>query len=298
MPEHHARERATGRPRKTSAPVDRRSWARHAHLLPFGPAFLSAGWRDETPDVPPPVVVVVTRKGPGQWLVPALALVDRTCLGVKSALEPGRMRGAELLALLESVPLLGEVGFEPCPVALAQSIVFAAVDYARTLGFEPSALFREELFGPRPTTLIDTPLGRRARPLYVRGPYDDAPAVRRQLDCAVGPGGWDFVEASEEDRLPGLEVAEPHGSVDDLAEFARPIIDGMHASSAVELEQALTVGAFMWQLAVCDDETDRRRMLEAFAAEACRDDDDRRDLYDLAEMMLERHREMFPSMHD
>ena len=53
---------------------------------PLGPAFVSDSWDDDDSALPRLVSVVVTRKVPGQLLIGALVLLDRTCLGVTNAI--------------------------------------------------------------------------------------------------------------------------------------------------------------------------------------------------------------------
>jgi hypothetical protein len=78
-----------------------------------------------------------------------------------------------------------------CELAVAQSVVYNAVDYAKSLGFEPHEDFPDALFGPRPATLLDTPLAHPARPYWVRGPDDDVDEILGTLDESVGEGNYD-----------------------------------------------------------------------------------------------------------
>lgn len=163
---------------------------------PLGPAFMSGDWESRDPELPELVSVVVTRRAPGQILIAGLALVDRTCLGVKNAmLFPPQTD----LELEERVALLGrEIGtlrrVEPLQ---AQSVVYHAIEYARSLGFAPHPDFPEALFGPRPAVLLDTPMARPERPFYVPGPEDDVAQVLARLRAAVGPEGFDITSPAE-----------------------------------------------------------------------------------------------------
>src|SRR5687768_5451266 len=65
-----------------------------AARAPFGPCYVSAGWNAE--EEPHLVTVVVTHRLPDQRLVAAMAMVDRTCLGVKDANLDGPMDEEEL----------------------------------------------------------------------------------------------------------------------------------------------------------------------------------------------------------
>jgi hypothetical protein len=158
---------------------------------PPGPAFMSSDWESGNPSLPELVAVVFSRRAPGQVLVGGLVLVDRTCLGVKNAmLFPPQTD----LELEERVARIGEeIGslrrVEPLQ---AQSVVYNAIEYARSLGFAPHPDFPEALFGPRPSELLDTPMARPERPFYVPGPEDDVEEVLARLSAAVGPDGFDM----------------------------------------------------------------------------------------------------------
>ena len=61
----------------------------------------------------------------------------------------------------------------------AQSIVYGAVDYAQTLGFNPHKDFErlKTHLGPRPDTLIPIVFGRQGKPFYEEGIDDDSGKV-------------------------------------------------------------------------------------------------------------------------
>ena len=64
-------------------PTELERLVRAAARLPFGPCAVSDGWNDESE--PELVSVAITRSLPNGDLLPAIAIVDRTCLGVKNA---------------------------------------------------------------------------------------------------------------------------------------------------------------------------------------------------------------------
>jgi hypothetical protein len=140
---------------------------------PFGPCWVSSALGADDDPMPALITVIVTRQLRARQLLAHVALVDRTCLGVKNAfvMAPGSESDMELRA-----QSFGESGdtLERCDPLVAQSVVFHAVDFARALGFEPHRDFEEALFGPRPSELVDTPLARPERPCYIAGPSDDA----------------------------------------------------------------------------------------------------------------------------
>lgn len=176
------------------------------------------------------VTVIVTRRVDDGLLLPVIVLVDRTCLGVKSAhallpdAEPDF--SARIEALSERLGRL-----RPCDALFAQSVVFHAVDYAKTLGFDPSADFDAALVGPRPPALLDVPHARPAAPIYVAGPGDDWRRVCADLDASVGAGNYLFVHPLD----PTRSAAEPAPRVD----FAHQPVDWARATSERETRNLL-----------------------------------------------------------
>jgi hypothetical protein len=170
---------------------------RSASRTELARCFVSAGWSEL--EMPALVQLLVTRPLPSGDVAAATVLVDRTCLGVKDAHVFGSM---DLRVVDELVEGLAEVhgGMEECEPLFAQSIVFHALDYARSLGFSPHEDFVEELFGPRPETLVDTPWSRPSRPIYVPGPRDDTRRILTRLTKAVGVDGFEYYDPRELDE--------------------------------------------------------------------------------------------------
>lgn len=191
---------------RSAEPVLLRSPAsvrRAGRNFPPGPSFISSLWvgsggeaaaaEGEAEDsVPSLVVAVITRETPWGALIPGFVLVDRTCLGVKgAAVGAPRTRAAldvDLAALAADYGPLTE-----CPLLVAQSVIFNAVDYAGSLGFEPHGGFQPEFFGPRPEALLDTPFARPAYPIYIVGPGDPVEEILETLDQAVGEFNYAFM---------------------------------------------------------------------------------------------------------
>jgi hypothetical protein len=171
----------------------REALLRQAAELPHGPAFVSADFTDTRLDPPRLVSVIVTRRAPGGIVLPSVALVDRTCLGVKNGFVAEPMSAPVFAEFARRVGQAHEGGMVACELAVAQSIVFHAIDYAASLGFAPHPDFPEILFGPRPDPLLPTPLAHPSRPFWVRGPDDDVDAILGTLDEAVGEGNYDVV---------------------------------------------------------------------------------------------------------
>jgi hypothetical protein len=153
---------------------------RRAQEFPIEKTWLSDGWRDTNEELPELVTALMLRRRGITNLV-GMALVDRTCLGVKSGFV--RVVTDEELARLLAQTRQMHGGIEEVDLHTWQSVVFHAIDFARSLGFEPDPDFPVSFMGPRPDVLLDTPLGMPSRPIYAAGP-DDAPRaiISRLMD--------------------------------------------------------------------------------------------------------------------
>lgn len=81
----------------------------------------------------------------------------------------------------------------------AQAIVYGAVDYARSLGFEPHKDFNTKAqiyLGLRPETLIPIEFGKDGQPFFISGPNDNAEKVVKTLEASVGAGNFHYMAAS------------------------------------------------------------------------------------------------------
>jgi hypothetical protein len=85
-------------------------------------------------------------------------------------------------------------GQRKIPLDLAQHLVLGAVDYARTLGFEPHPDYEAcrdhlgEWNGPS-----DIRFGYEGKPFFVAGPRDNTAKIMRTLREKVGDGNFDFM---------------------------------------------------------------------------------------------------------
>jgi hypothetical protein len=180
----------------------------------FGLCAVSKGWDDESK--PELVTVVVTRELPNGEFLPSVALVDRTCLGIKDGLVVPPLPREELSEAFDEI-YSAHGGWVECEPLVAQSVVFHALDYAARLGFKPGRDAELALFEPRPAELLPTPHSAREKPLYVPGPHDDLHVNVARLQKAVGPGGFELVSA-----LPSALFAAPDDEDDDEDDEEEP----------------------------------------------------------------------------
>lgn len=197
MPSHRGHQKKLEKKKKQRLAVQRDARAsnalptqkaleRVASSAPFGPAFMSAGWKDADDKDPALVSLIMSRALPDGTFVAAMCLVDRTCLGIKNAYTTAPISRAALEDMAMRLREAHPEGVDEVSALEAQSVIFNALDYAATLGFTPHRDFVPALVGPRPDTLLDTPLARPERPVFVPGPEDDVARIVRVLTAKVG----------------------------------------------------------------------------------------------------------------
>jgi hypothetical protein len=121
-------------------------------------------------------------------------LVDVYCLGAKDVVGPRVMDERRAAAFRSSFFAAYQARPLEAPLELAQHLVFGAVEYARSLGFEPARGFAattDQLGSWVGPSAIG--FGRGGKPFFVQGPQDDADAVLQTLERSVGRGNFTFL---------------------------------------------------------------------------------------------------------
>jgi hypothetical protein len=172
------------------------------------------GWTDEAPsqeDAGGLVSVLVARRHRWDKVSMCGYLVDVYCLGVKNVLGPEITDEFGLRQFLPDYYSAYLHGWQDAPIELAQHIVFGAVAYARSLGFEPHAAFAHAADhlgaweGPSAITF-----GKDGKPFYISGPNDNPRKVVETLERRVGPPpSFDYVIGLE--APPGL-ILDDYGN--------------------------------------------------------------------------------------
>jgi hypothetical protein len=137
--------------------------------------------------------IVVTRRDSRDYILCAY-LVDYWCLGVKDCLGPRKMDRYKYEQMLPKIYSTMESGYCEITFTEAQSIIWGALDYAKTLGFNPHQDFARAKphLGDRPDQLIHIEFGREGKPCYFAGPYDNPSRIIETLRKNVGDGNFDF----------------------------------------------------------------------------------------------------------
>jgi len=182
----------------------------HADDYPVETCYLNADWKERGL-----ACIVVTRSQENGKNMLGAFLVDTFCLGVKNAFcneGLGRRRIEDQL-----LPRYYQ-NEEPTRVGInyVKEIIYGAVDYAKSLGFDPHPDFElsRHMLGPEEINRTrDLKFGgAEGKPLYIAGPDDDAATILQKLRQRLGKDGFHFIapeadwEAMEddEDSEPGF----------------------------------------------------------------------------------------------
>lgn len=120
-------------------------------------------------------------------------LVDPCCLGVKDTIGPRKMSDRDLAEFVPRCFQAFDGRQRKIPIDLAQHLVLGAVDYARSLGFEPHpdfAVCRGHLGDWSGPSAIR--FGYEGKPYFVAGPRDNSAKIMRTLRETVGDGNFEF----------------------------------------------------------------------------------------------------------
>jgi hypothetical protein len=131
-------------------------------------------------------------------LVVGSYLVDHWCLGLKDAVSPRKMGLAEYQRMVVNSERQFSESFVDITLEQAQAIVYGAVDYAHSLGFEPHKDFDTKAqihLGLRPETLMSIEFGKDGQPCFISGPYDNVDKVMKTLEASVGAGNFHYLAA-------------------------------------------------------------------------------------------------------
>lgn len=138
-------------------------------------------------------VVLLAEPEPHSRVSTCCFLVDTWCLGVKNTLPSQSMSVRRFAAHRADVFAPWSCEGTSVALELGRHLVLGAVQFARTLGFEPHRDFtraQPALGGLDEPCAIE--FGRDGMPFYVNGPDDDAESVLAALERTVGPGGYHY----------------------------------------------------------------------------------------------------------
>lgn len=143
---------------------------------------------------------MIIRKQPSGFFSIALFLVDTYCLGVKNVIVNANLTSFDIDEMTSRV--LQSSSIRNVSPAAFHNHIYAAVDYAESIGFQPCKDFKlaEYLLDP---DLIDdgideVELGKDGKPLFIAGPFDKVNSIVATLNRTVGEGNYDFIHPVDE----------------------------------------------------------------------------------------------------
>lgn len=140
--------------------------------------------------------ILLSRVQPDENLIAGLYLVDTLCLGLKNTVAEANLSRSAYRAQLRD-RISRDEGCKACPLDLAHTIIYGAIDYARQFGFEPHKDFKlsRHILQERDdfTWREDVEFGRDGMPLFVSGPHDNANRIIRQLQATAGEGNFHYL---------------------------------------------------------------------------------------------------------
>ncbi|MCU0543935.1 MAG: DNA-binding response regulator [Oscillatoriaceae cyanobacterium Prado104] len=156
--------------------------------------FAKALLRNESSEAGGLGLVMVTRSKGYNRFVAATYLIDYWCLGVKDTIPPRNCNDSQYKNLVENSYSPFGQQYEEISLEQAQALVWGAVAYAKTLGFEPHRDFEQsKTHLGELTSEIGLKFGHNGKPCYVEGPYDNTTKIINTLRNSVGDGNFDYL---------------------------------------------------------------------------------------------------------
>ena len=123
-------------------------------------------------------------------------LVDVYCLGVKDTIGPRVMNADQAAQFTRRFYDAYQAAPAAAPLDLAQNLVHGAVEYARTLGFDPAPDLdaTKDHLGPWSGQGAIT-FGRDGKPFFLQGPHDNSAHIVSTLRRSVGPDNFEYLIA-------------------------------------------------------------------------------------------------------
>ena len=121
--------------------------------------------------------------------------MDYWCLGVKNVLGPRKLNRTKYEALVKKTYSKFQQEYREITLEQAQAIIFRAVSYAQKLVLKPHRDFSKakEHLGQPSENLLPIEFGRKGKPFYISGPYDNPHKIIAKLRETVGEGNFDYL---------------------------------------------------------------------------------------------------------
>lgn len=143
--------------------------------------------------------VMVVRQCPNGLYAVGIFLIDTLCLGVKDCFMR-TVTPYQFIDLLEKIEEI--MPMDSVPPSYVATFVHKAVDYAKSLGFDPRGdyqVVKEFLKDVSLDLSLVFTFGEKGEPVYVREPHDSqefANTVLEKLNSTVGEGRYQVITPS------------------------------------------------------------------------------------------------------
>lgn len=182
-----------------SAPKGRRAQLRASAGWPLHECLLTKAWQDTSKIVQ----ILVSRRSPAGQVAVGAFLVDLGCLGVKAAF--GRLLDTEREYKEMRSDVESRQEMIKADLNLAARIIREANAYAKDLGFQPDADYRDAMLvlGDADPDACDTPipLGKDGKPFFIPGPDDKVNLIMAKLTRKLGSDGFGYLVPLDEDMV-------------------------------------------------------------------------------------------------
>jgi hypothetical protein len=139
--------------------------------------------------------IIIKKQLNGKFMF-ATFLVDRMCLGIKNTIVNCNFDNSQLEDFISKMQV-SQGKFKEVSTIYFNNLLFAAIDYAAELGFNPpkdyliAQCFLDENLVDDGIDEIE--MGWEGKPFFIQGPFDDGKRILAKLNASVGEGNYEFV---------------------------------------------------------------------------------------------------------
>lgn len=115
--------------------------------------------------------------------------------------------------------------------------------------------------------------------------------------CASGKKYKRCCLANDEPRKTHADEEKARGGpAQQMVDFIQPLLEGAEGDTE-RMQKAMNLGMLFWNIAVSKDDVREELLQKLLEGDAAKTEEARTDFREIAEMMIQRHRDMFPELH-
>jgi hypothetical protein len=200
------KKRKKKQPKQPAAMSPKRYVKEKARKLPLGPCYASQDLSGSDGEKGLFQIIITRAKPSGKFAI-GVYLVDVWCLGLKNTfLQPNADEDA-LAELVDTVSASEDQPVVAVEYAWAHHLIYGAIAYAKSLGFEPNKDFALTRYVLEPEEAIEDTFnfefGKDGEPLLIVGPRDNGPKLIATLRQTVGEDNFTYIMPMGGDTLLG-----------------------------------------------------------------------------------------------